>query len=454
MRKYLKWALFLFIGILAGCIEKIDWVSDLYDERLTEALIKIAPSQKISFYELPDSDNFSQIPQDPNNALTPEKVALGKLLFHETGLSRDPIQLVSLNSYSCATCHHVGAGFQSGRVQGIGEGGIGFGVKGESRSPNPNYDLKDLDVQSIKPPSIINSAFQKVMGWNGRFGSDGVNKGTDALWKPGTQTAVNLLGYQGLESRAISAFDIHRLDVNKIILTELGYKDDFDLAFAYIAEANRYSKEAAGLAIAAYLRTVMANQSPFQLWLKGDADAMTNEEKRGALLFFGKANCAGCHIGPALSSSGQVRFYSLGMRDMGGNGVSRVSPTDIEHLGRGGYTGSAGDNYKFKVPQLYNLKDSPYYGHGGRINTLREVVEYKNKAIPANQNVPREQISTLFRPLGLVEAEDNKELSDLTAFVTSALRDPNLIRYVPDKLPSNLCFPNNDAQSKKDLGCN
>lgn len=460
MKKYFKWVLFLALGITAGCIEKVDWVSDLYDDRMTEALIKSAPqnlltsAQKLDFYRLPKPDlstnnPFVNIPQDPNNPMDKAKVELGRLLFHEPGIARNPKQLVSIFTYSCASCHHLSAGFQAGRIQGIGEGGLGFGSSGEGRFPNPDYDAADLDVQSIRSPSVLNVAYQKVMAWNGRFGSQGINKGQEALWNPSTPLGVNLLGYEGVESRAIAALNIHRFQINQLIVTELGYKDRFDDVFGNRPEGERYTRETAGLAIAAFLRSLLPYQAPFQRWLRGENGALSKEEKRGALLFFGKAKCFSCHTGPTLSSTGATKFYALGMRDLSGGGVSNVTANDVEHKGRGGYTGNADDMYKFKVPQLYNLKDSPFYGHGGQFNTLREVIEYKNRGVPANQAVPSSQIASEFKPLGLTE----EEIADLTAFISEALRDPELIRYTPEKLPSGLCYPNNDNTSKKDLGC-
>jgi cytochrome c peroxidase len=71
-------------------------------------------------------------------------------------------------TYSCASCHHVDAGFQSGLKQGIGEGGLGFGVHGEGRIKNAMYPESELDVQPIRTPTTLNVAYQEVMLWNGQ----------------------------------------------------------------------------------------------------------------------------------------------------------------------------------------------------------------------------------------------------------------------------------------------
>ena len=61
----------------------------------------------LSAYMLPESDDFESIPQDPKNPLTTDKVALGKLLFHESRLGINNLSPQGLQTYSCATCHHA-----------------------------------------------------------------------------------------------------------------------------------------------------------------------------------------------------------------------------------------------------------------------------------------------------------------------------------------------------------
>ena len=122
----------------------------------------------------------------------------------------------------------------------------------------------------------------------------------------------------------------------------------------------------------------------------------------------------------------------------------------IRDRGRGGFTQNEADNYKFKVPQLYNLADSPFYGHGSSFRSIRAVIEYKNNAVPENDEVPAGQLAAGFVPLNLTDAQ----IDDLVAFIGTALHDPDLARYEPQVLGSNQCFPNNDEQSRVDLGCN
>jgi len=113
------------------------------------------------------------------------------------------------------------------------------------------------------------------------------------------------------------------------------------------------------------------------------------------------------------------------------------------------FTKNEADNYKFKVPQLYNLADSPFYGHGASFTSLKDLVNYKNKAIKENVNVPSNKLDENFKPLGLTDLE----VDQLVQFLKKSLHDPNLDRYVPKALPSGNCFPNNDEVSVEELGC-
>ncbi|WP_306640900.1 cytochrome-c peroxidase [Sanyastnella coralliicola] len=433
---------------LAGCKkDKTDdqttEVVDL-DAQLREVLETASNGQGLNYFILPESDQFSLIPQDPLNPLNTAKVELGRLLFHETGIGLNPRLEIGTGTFSCATCHHSAAGFQANVRQGIGEGGIGFGMSGEGREANPAYPADSMDIQTRRSPTIMNSAYQDVMLWNGQFGATGVNEGTESQWTPGTPIFNNNFGHQGVETQAIAGLTVHRSLINEEICQEIDlYEELFDIAFPDWPEATRYTNRTGGLAIAAYERTILANQSPWQDWLRGNTNAMTDSEKRGATLFFSKAECNSCHSGPALSS---MTFYGIGMNDLSGPDV--INGTD-DDKGRGGFTGNPEDEYKFKTPQLYNLRDSPFFGHGGTFTSVRQVIEYKNNAVAENMNVPASQLAEEFHALQLTE----QEIDDLVNFIEYALYDPNLVRYTPDALPSGQCFPNNDAISQIDQGC-
>jgi cytochrome c peroxidase len=181
--------------------------------------------------------------------------------------------------------------------------------------------------------------------------------------------------------------------------------------------------------------------------VRGEREAMSDQEKAGAMVFFTKAGCYRCHKGASLSSN---EFHALGVRDLWESGAFATGPEDIRNFGRGGFTGLEEDRYKFKVPQLYNMKNSPFYFHGSSRHSLRSVVEYFNEGVPENDRVPTAQISPIFHPLNLTE----QEISDLVQFLEHGLYDPNLERFVPEEVLSGNCFPNNDPLSQEQLGCN
>ena len=413
------------------------------DQALTQTVIKAGGDKGIAKFKLPPSERYHLIPQDDKNPITKEKVALGKLLFHETGLATIAFRDENLHSYSCATCHFAEGGFQAQQVQGIGEGGRGFS---NQRVARKHVAYRSIDVQAIKTPSILNVAYQKNMAWNGQFGSDAENKGTKWIWKDNTPTEFNNLGFEGVETQAIAAMDIHRLSVDEELL-ENGYRELFDMAFHYVDKNKRYTDTLAGLALAAYERTVMANESPWQEWLGGKNQAMTESQKKGAYIYFTKAKCSQCHTGPALNS---MSFHALGLNDIDQSSTEIIPSDNINiKFGRGGFTGEYSDSFDFKTPQIYNLKDSPLLGHGANKTSVREIIIYKNRGIKENPRVHKKFISKKFKPLKLTA----EEINYLVDFIENGLYDPNLNRYVPEELPTGLCFPNNDELSRRHLDC-
>ncbi len=418
--------------------------SNELDYELKEAIRVKAPNDSLEFYILPDGKDLSQIPQDPKNPLSDVKVELGKQLFYDTGIAVDAEKASGIGTYSCATCHIPEAGFRPGNFQGVADGGIGFGVNGELRLRNQEYSEADLDVQSARPLSLLNVAFVKNTFWNGQFGANDANEGTEHLWEGDTH--VNELGFAAIESQNIEGVVTHRMNMDREMAIEFGYKEMFDQSFPEIAEENRYTQFTLSLALSAYIRTIMSNEAPFQKWLKGDHDAISYEEKKGALLFFSKANCADCHYNQHLGSN---EFHALGVLDMDQRPSFDAFPDDKRNLGRGGFTLNPDDNYKFKVPQIYNMKDTPFYFHGASVQDLHELIDYKNDAQSENPRVDQSLISSKFKPLDLTAEEKHH----LIKFLEYSLQDPNLERYAPEVVGSGQCFPNADNQSLIDLGC-
>lgn len=421
---------------------------------LEDLLTASSPTQSKDFYLLPASDDFNNIPQDPLNPLTQAKVDAGKLIFHDPAFATEGVALRA-KTWSCATCHHARAGFKSGLIQGMGEGGEGFGLKGEARAwHDPETGTQDADVQPVTSPTVLNVAYQDVMLWNGALGnaSNGIiNVGIDPdrLMTEGTPKEANREGLSGIETQAIAGTGVHRI---LGFPPELETTDYYQMLLDAFPEFSRDElNKASTRAIAAFERTILANKAPFQQWLRGDELAMSAKEISGAEVFFGEGGCVACHQGPALSSpvgatEDQV-FFAVGFSDLDVNEVIGEIADGVR-LGRGGLTGNSADNYKFKVPQLYNLVDINVFGHGGSFNSVREVVEYKNAGVAQN-DASTTNLDYRFVPLNLSAAQ----IDDLVEFLEVSLRDPDLMRYEPQSLPSGLCVINNDTTSRADLGC-
>jgi len=436
-------------GYFLSCVHEPDFN---HDKLLEEELNNHSITGTYQSYIMPQSNDFAMLPnQDEKNPVTQAKVELGRMLFYETGLALENKYPDSKSSYSCSSCHVPSRGFTAGRFQGIADGALGFGESGELRSKHPGYLGDEVDAQGARPLPVVNLTYVTNALWAGSFGSFDVNVGTESVWNQDTLIEINYKGLKGLEANNARALAVHRQVINKAVTDSLSYTALFDAAFPEIPESERYTRLTGSFALAAYFRTILTNRAPFQNWLKGEKSAMTEQQKKGALLFFGKAGCANCHNSPSLNSAPH-QFFALGVKNhyQSGFNVFRTGPNDRRNLGRGGFTYRDEDMHKFKVPQLYNLRDVGFYFHGASKLSLREVVEYFNDGVPENPLVPASQISGFLRPLGLTA----QEMDDLAEFLANGLFDPEMDRYVPASVMSGNCFPNNDFLSKIEMGCN
>jgi cytochrome c peroxidase len=437
----------LLLLTVTGCVR--DEVVSSLDTALERTLIRLSENGTLNDYILPDGSNLAGVPAGIGNPLTPEKVELGKLLFFETALGRDALDASHLRTFSCSTCHVPEAAFTAGTAQGIADGGLGFGTFGSGRVMDHTYAEEDIDAQGARPLSMLGVAYVTNSMWAGRFGSTGANAELEHLWGVfDPTTEVNHLGLEGLEAQNIESTIAHRMSTDAFLLDTLGYRRLFNRAFPSFEGEARYGRVAMSFALSAYIRTLLPSKAPWQQWLRGDKDALTEEQKEGARLFFGKAGCYRCHNGPALNGN---TFHAVGVNDLIDipGGARRTSIDDPRNLGRGDFTRRQEDLYKFKVPQVYNTKDMPFYFHGSSKDDLRAVVEYFNDGVPENDRVPQANISDFFHPLNLTETE----IDQLTEFLAEGLYDADLYRFVPEQVLSGNCFPNSDEQSKADMGC-
>jgi len=442
MKKNLSIVTFLILSIFVSCVYETEFAN--VDEILIDRIVSSSKTGMLDYFLMPETGQLNSIPnQDPQNPITQEKIDLGKQLFFETALAQSPKEIDSYETFSCATCHVPQSGFLPGRIQGIADGAHGFGQNGNSRILLDNYLESEIDTQGIRPLTVMNVAYMTNTLWSGAFGANDKNVGTEEYWDGIAE--INHTGLFGIEAQNIEGLHLHRMEINDRVLYEFGYSELFDKAFPNLPLDERYSVETASFALAAYLRSLLTNEAPFQKYLRGNLNSLTAEEKNGALLFFGKANCISCHNGPSFSS---VNFYRLGTKDLFDAGGLNTSASEPRSLGRAFFTNREADKYAFKVPQLYNLKDYATFFHGSSKNSLEEVLDFKMNALSENNNVADEQVA--LKSFSLT-AEEKK---DLLSFLQNALYDEEMNRYVPNEILSGNCFPNNDPQSRIDIGCN
>ena len=296
-------------------------------------------------------------PAPEDNPTTSEKVELGKQLFFDRRLSGD-------NTVSCATCHLPGKAFADGLPKARGAGG------------------KTLTRNTL---SLLNAGFYTRYFWDGRA--------------------------ESLEDQAF--FPIQSVDEMNQNLNELekelnaipGYVAQFRSVFGSAATRGSIAKS-----LAAYERSLVSRNSPFDRYLAGDAGALSEEAKRGWELFRGDAGCIRCHNGPNFSDG---RFYRLG--------------TSFRDQGRGAITKQRREFYAFRTPGLRDVSRTAPYMHDGSYETLFGVVEFYYRGIPVQ--------SPDGLPLDIKPLLDRSysEISDIAAFLESLAGEP--LHISPPSLP-------------------
>jgi cytochrome c peroxidase len=298
----------------------------------------------------------ASIPFPKENPYTPEKASLGKKLYFDTRISVTSAQ-------SCASCHSPGFGWGDGLAVGVGHG------------------MAKLGRHS---PTIINAAWGGIFMWDGRL----ANLEEQALGPIQSPGEMNM--------------PIEKLMERLATIDE--YKPLFATAFPGVG----LSPKTLAQAIATYERTVVSEQAPFDVWIEGNEQAISDEAKRGFVIFNTKAQCSSCHEG--------WNFTNDGFQDIG------LPSADV---GRGEFlSGVVKMKHAFKTPGLREIVRRTPYMHDGSIATLEQVVEHYDRG-----GVDRPSRSDLVKPLGLTP----QEKSELVAFLktlTSNL-DPTTVPVLP-----------------------
>jgi cytochrome c peroxidase len=207
----------------------------------------------------------------------------------------------------------------------------------------------------------------------------------------------------------------------------------------------------AGNAMGCWITAVFAfNNSPWDRFLAGNDDALTEVQLRGAQAFLGTAKCAQCHSGPLLTDG---KFHNVAVPQVGpgfGNG-----PDGRDDFGRMRQTGNPANRYAFRTPPLRNVELTAPYGHDGAIVNLRSWVDHYSQSDAKLRAYDPGQLEPLLRGTLLPTATDilltrdsrlNKlvlqpqVVDEITEFL-KALTDPaarDLRQFVPVQVPSGL----------------
>jgi cytochrome c peroxidase len=203
-------------------------------------------------------------------------------------------------------------------------------------------------------------------------------------------------------------------------------------------------------AIAAFERTLVQTDTPFDKYMRGDKGALNDQQKRGLKLFSGKANCIECHNGPLLTDQ---KFYNVGVppaEAWNDNGLAQITfryeqfakgvpepmyRTIKDDAGLYYRTKQKVDIGKFRTPTLRYIVYTAPYMHNGAFFDLREVVEFYNSGGGKNEFAATK--TNLIKPLGLKDGE----IDDLLAFLESLsgkeikMTTPKLPPYAPLPAP-------------------
>lgn len=159
-------------------------------------------------------------------------------------------------------------------------------------------------------------------------------------------------------------------------------------------------------AIAAFERTLETSKTPFDRYMNGDENAISESAKRGREIFMGtKAKCFDCHFSPDFTGD---EFRNIGLYD----------EVNLKDKGRYNITKNKDDLGKFKVPGLRNVAVTAPYMHNGMFRTLKEVIEYYDnpyKIVPNPINID----TLTAKPLGLTP----QEKADLEQFLLTLTDD-------------------------------
>ncbi|MFN7945740.1 MAG: cytochrome c peroxidase [Blastocatellia bacterium] len=374
------------LALLSACAA-LTFVALLNPASHTQATPAVA--QKFKFdvpLGLPAEVWESMIPKD--NPMTAEKVALGEKLFFDKRLSVD-------RSVSCATCHDPATAMADSNMVGIG-----ISLKKGARNT----------------PTVLNAMFNETQFWDGRAAT--------------------------LEDQAkmpiINPIEMGMKD-HTVVVTRIRAAAEYKPLFAAAFGSEAITIDTIAKAIAAFERTQVSGNSPFDRFMAGDQNAMSEAAKRGWELFNGQARCISCH---AFNSTQPFftdnKFHNIGVaaKDQNfpqlarraqqmlaqGQNSERVidelalSP-GFSELGRYLITKQPKDIGAFKTSGLRDIELTAPYFHNGSEKTLLDVIKFYNKGGEPNPN-----LDGGMRPLKLTDPQMDDVVEFLKALTSDDVR--------------------------------
>ena len=249
------------------------------------------------------------VPVPKDNPVTAAKVELGKMLYFDKRMSKD-------KTISCATCHDPKKGW----------------AESEPTSKGINGQVGERNA-----PTVINAAYMTSMFWDGRMKS--------------------------LEEQALGPIEnpIEMGMKMELVIDELAKIPEYQKRFKEVF-GTEVTREGIARAIAAFERTILSGDSPYDRYEAGDKSALNDAQKRGMEIFMNAGQCSTCHAPPIFSNG---RFYNAGVD------ADKKKPDD----GRKKVTNNDKDMGAFRVPHLRNVGETGPCFHDGSAKTLEEAVK-------------------------------------------------------------------------------
>jgi cytochrome c peroxidase len=303
----------------------------------------------------------------------------GRMLFFDTvgGLNNDN---------NCSGCHSPAHGF--GDTQSIAIGIDNNGIVGHDRAGPRNQR---------RTPMLVNAAFFPTLMWNSRFASLSndpfdnsagfqfpLPEGLTLSHQPHLLSAQAFIPPTERVEVAGFHFPGNNFDIRNEVLRRINdvaeYRKLFGKIFPSVRDGGPITFEMFGLAIAEFEFSLVFADAPVDQFARGQQNALTDDQKRGAILFFGKARCVGCH---KVSGASNEMFSDFAQHviavpqiaPQAGN-VPFDGPAQNEDFGLEQVTGNADDRYKFRTSPIRNVALQPAFFHNGAFTTLEDAVRH------------------------------------------------------------------------------